>query len=207
MATATRPDPYAVPHPALVERGFFRLSVADYHDLGERGILTPDDRVELIDGYLVLKPMQNTPHATTVDRLTELFVLNLQMRPWRARFQLPVVIGASEPEPDAAVVRGDARTFALRHPQPSEIALVIEVSDSTLRGDREVKGPIYARAGIPIYWIVNLPESTVEVYSEPSGPSETPAYGKCQIFAAADSVALILDGLTVAQIPVVDLLP
>ena len=207
MPTATRPDPYAVPHPALVERGFFRLSVADYHDLGERGILTPDDRVELIDGYLVLKPMQNTPHATTVDRLTELFVLNLQNRPWRARFQLPVGIGTSEPEPDATVVRGDARTFAQRHPQASEIALVIEVSDSTLRSDREVKGPIYARAGVPIYWIVNLPEAKVEVYTDPSGPCETPSYAARQDFSASDSLPLILDGLIVVQLPVADLLP
>ncbi len=207
MATATRPDPYAVPHPALVERGFFRLSVADYHDLGERGILTPDDRVELIEGYLVLKPMQNTPHATTVDRLTELFVLNLQNRPWRARFQLPVGIGTSEPEPDAAVVRGNARTFAQRHPQPTEIALVIEVSDSTLRGDREVKGPIYARAGIPIYWIVNLPDAMVEVYTLPSGPGDDPKYAGRRDFTAADDLPLTLDGQLVATIPVAELLP
>ncbi len=207
MATATRPDPYAIPHPALVERGFFRLSVADYHDLGERGILTPEDRVELIDGYLVLKPMQNTPRATTVDRLTERFVLELQQQPWRARFQLPVGIGTSEPEPDATVVRGDARTFALRHPQASEIALVIEISDFTLRGDREVKGPICARAGIPIYWIVNLPEAKVEVYTEPSGPSETPSYANRRDFTAGDTLPLILDGQTVAHLPVADLLP
>ena len=207
MATATRPDPYAIPHPALVERGFFRLSVADYHDLGERGILTPDDRVELIDGYLVLKPMQNRPHATTVDRLTESSVLNLQKRPWRARFQLPVGIGTSEPEPDAVVVRGDARTFAQRHPQASEIALVIEVSDSTLRGDREVKGPISARAGIPIYWIVNLPEAKVEVYTLASGPSDDPKYSHRQDFTAGDPLPLMLDGQFIAQLSVAALLP
>ncbi len=207
MATATRPDPRAIPHPALVERGFFRLSVADYHDLGERGILTPEDRVELIDGYLVLKPMQNTPHATTLDRLTEIFVLNLQMLPWRARFQLPVSIGTSEPEPDAAVVRGNARTFAQRHPQSSEIAIVIEISDSTLRSDREVKGPIYARASIPTYWILNVVDNIVEVYTLPSGPGESPSYGHRQDYAPADSLPLVLDGQLVASLPVADLLP
>lgn len=183
------------------------MSVADYHDLGERGILTPEDRVELIDGYLVLKPMQNTPHATTVDRLTEIFVLNLQMQPWRARFQLPASIGMSEPEPDATVVRGNARTFAQRHPRASEIALVLEISDSSLRSDREVKGPIYARAGIPTYWIVNLTEAKVEVYTQPSGPGDDPKYAERKDFTAVDSIPLILDGQLVASLPVVDLLP
>ena len=134
-------------------------------------------------------------------------VFKLQMQPWRARFQLPVGIGTSEPEPDAAVVRGNTRTFAERHPQSAEIALIIEISDTTLRGDREVKGPIYARAGIPIYWIVNLPEAKIEVYTEPSGPTETPGYAVRRDYAPDDSLPLILDGVTLAHLPVSDLLP
>ena len=206
MATATRPDPYAIPHPALVERGFFRLSVADYHDLGERGILTPEDRVELIDGYLVLKPMHNSPSASTVVRVAR--YLDRAVPPgYVVRSQVPITLQASEPEPDAVVARGDLRTYDVGHPKAADVALAIEVSDSSLRVDREYKSGMYAAAGIPVYWIVNLPEAKVEVYTEPSGPSETPSYANRQDFTAVDTLPLILDGQTVARLPVADLLP
>jgi len=206
MATATRPDPYAVPHPALVERGFFRLSVADYHDLGERGILTPEDRVELIDGYLVIKPMHNSPSASTVVRIAR-YLDRAVPAGFVVRSQVPITLATSEPEPDAVVARGDLRTYDFHHPKAADVVLAVEVSDSSLRIDREYKSGLYAAAGIPVYWIVNIPEAKVEVYTEPSGPSEAPGYAKRQDFGSSESVPLILDASAVAQLPIADLLP
>lgn len=206
MATATRPDPYAVPHPALVERGFFRLSVADYHDLGERGILTPADRVELIDGYLVVKSMHKSPSASTVVRIARYFDRAVPLG-FMVRSQVPITLATSEPEPDAVVARGDLRTYDLRHPKAAEVVLAVEVSDSSLRSDREYKSGVYAAAGIPIYWIVNLPEAKVEVYTLPSGPGDDPKYAERQDYTAGDSIPLILDGQLSASLAVADLLP
>ncbi len=82
----------------------------------------------------------------------------------------------------------------------------MEVADSSIRLDREVKGPVYARAGIPNYWIVNLPEAKVEVYTLPSGPSDDPKYSHRRDFTAGDSLPLMLDGQLIAQLSVLELL-
>ena len=184
----------------------FRLSVADYHEMNESNILTTADRVELLDGYLVNKPMQNSPHASTVERLTEDF-LKVVSAGWRLRMQLPITLEVSEPEPDAAVVRGDRRTFDHRHPSAAECGIVVEVADTSLKLDRGVKGPIYAWAGIQEYWIINLPDSQIEVYTQPSGPSETPGYTHRQDYTATDSIPLMLDGQLIASLLVAELLP
>ena len=206
METATRPDPSAVPHPALVERGFFRLSVADYHDLGERGILTPDDRVELIDGYLVIKPMHNSRGASTVVRVAR--YLDRATPPgFVVRSQVPITLEFGEPEPDAVVARGDLRTYDRHHPKASDLSLAVEILDSSLRADREYKSGMYARAGIPLYWIVNLIGAIVEVYTVPTGPCDEPMYNSRRDYTAADSLPLVLDGQHVASIPVAELLP
>ena len=130
-----------------------------------------------------------------------------QSASWRVRVQLPITLSASEPEPDGVIVRGNRRAYDQRHPLAAEVALVVEVADSSLRLDREVKGPIYARAGIPIYWIVNLPEALVEVYTLPSGPGDDPKYAERQDYTAGDSIPLILDGQLVASLSVADILP
>ncbi len=206
MVSATRPDPYAVPHPALVERGFFRLSVADYHDLGERGILTPADRVELIDGYLVVKPMHKSTSASTVVRVAR-YLDRAVPTGFVVRAQVPITLASSEPEPDAVIAHGDLRTYDPRHPKAAEVILAGEVSDSSLRSDREYKSGVYAAAAIPGYWIVNLPGAIIEVYTLPSGPGDDPKYGHRQDYSAADSIPLILDGQLIASIPVAELLP
>src|SRR5205823_2588074 len=97
---------------------------------------------------------------------------------WSLRIQSAITLSDSEPEPDLAVVRGDERRYAAHHPRPADVGLLIEVADSTLLGDRADKGRIYARAGIAIYWIVNLIDRQVEVYSAPSGSGDSSAYGQ-----------------------------
>ena len=142
------------------ERPLWRV---EYDRLVEAGCFQ-DERLELLHGRLVLMSPQNAPHATAVKKLNKLLVLlcgdDADVRP-----QSPVVAGDdSEPEPDFAVVRPDD---SMEHPEAA--LLVIEVADSSLAKDREVKAPLYAAAGYPEYWIVNLPERCVEIYRDPAG--------------------------------------
>lgn len=186
--------------------GFRRFSVDEYHRLTELGILTEDDNLELIEGYLVLKMARNPPHDGTVHRALKQLTRILPAG-WDVRVQSAVSLPESEPEPDLAVVRDDPLEYTNRHPGPADIGLVIEVSDSTLLGDRADKGRIYARAGIACYWIINLPDRQVEVYTAPSGPTAAPAYAQRQDHRIGDAVTLDLDGQPVAAISVQTLLP
>jgi Uma2 family endonuclease len=118
-----------------------------------------------------------------------------------------ITLADSEPEPDFAVVRGTAADYENRHPGAADVGLVIEVANSSLLRDQRDKTHIYARGGIVCYWIVNLVDSRVEVYIQPSGPTAVPSYGSFQTYQPADSVPLILDGNAVGAIAVADLLP
>ncbi len=186
--------------------GFHRFSVAEYHKLIEIGILTEDDNLELLEGYLVHKMSRNPPHDAALQLIQDTLP-RLLPGGWCLRMQSAVTLGGSEPEPDGAIVRGNARSYSSRHPGPSDVGVVIEVADTTLAGDRADKGRIYARASIPYYWIVNLVDHQVEVYTDPSGPTATPAYAQRQDRRLGDDIPLTLDGAAVATIPVGDLLP
>ena len=133
----------------------------------EAGELTTDDRVELLDGELVDKMPKNPSHSL-VTRKLDRRLMTLVDDGWHVRNQEPVTLSASEPEPDLAVVRGTEDDYGHRKPGPADTALVVEVADSTVARDRR-KRTIYAAAGLPEYWIVNLPEDTLERYTEPAG--------------------------------------
>jgi Uma2 family endonuclease len=186
--------------------GFRRFSVAEYHRLIELGILTEDDNLELLDGYLVHKMSRNPPHDAALQKGTKRW-LRLLPAGWDLRVQSAITLAESEPEPDFAIVRGDENTYLTRHPGPADIGLVVEVSDSTLPGDRDDKGRIYAQAGIPCYWIVNLTDRQVEVYTAPSGPAPDPRFAQRADFRAGDSVPLVLAGAAQVQVAAQDLLP
>ena len=126
---------------------------------------------------------------------------------WYVDTQEPVTTTDSEPEPDVAVVRGDLDDYLDRHPGPHEVALVVEVADSTLRRDRGTKKRLYARAGIPVYWIANLIESRFEVYTDPTGPAEQPDYRQQQEYGPADEIPVVLVEKEVGRLVVRDLLP
>lgn len=197
----------AVPLPLLgTLAGFRRFSVAEYHKLIDIGLLTENDNLELIEGYLVLKMSRYPPHDSCI-HLALRMLLRCLPPAWSLRIQSAITLSDSEPAPDLAVVRGDERTYATRHPYPADVGLAIEVADSTLLGDRADKGRIYARANIPIYWIINLGDRQVEVYSCPSSSGVASTYGQRNDYAAADQLPLMLDGVLVANIPVRDLLP
>lgn len=147
-----------------------RFTIKEYYQMAEAGILTERDRVELIEGEVVEMTPIGVRHASTVDRLTD--ALGSRMRD-RAivRVQNPVRITAlnSEPQPDVAVLRRRLDFYASAHPEPEDVLLVVEVMDTTADYDRGVKTPLYARAGIPEVWLVDLTTDTVEVLRRPAG--------------------------------------
>ncbi len=199
-ATAPAPPPKQIrPDP-------FLLSVERYHAMVANGTLTTMDRVELIDGNLVEKMSQNSPHSSTLD-IVEVDIRALLPAGWWLRSQKPLSLARSVPEPDAAIVRGDRHTYRTRHPVAADVGIVIEVSDSSLWYDRTVKGHLYAAADIPEYWVVNIEERLVEVYTSPNPAADPPAYATRTDYAVGQSVPLVLDGTAVAQLPVADLLP
>lgn len=143
------------------------FTVDEYHKMGEAGILSEDDRLELIDGEIVQMSPINVPHQSCVDRLTMLFAPRLVGR-GIVRVQGPILLDMeNEPQPDVILLRQSDYAERQYHPQPEDILLVIEVADSTLRTDRRDKMPRYARAGISEAWIVNIPKKVVEIYSDP----------------------------------------
>ncbi len=186
--------------------GFRRFSVAEYHRLIDLGLITEDDNLELLEGYLVHKMSRNPPHDACLHRALK--ALTRALPPgWDVRVQSAVTLPDSEPEPDLAVVVEDPGGYANRHPHAPDVGLVIEVSDSTLAGDRADKGRIYSRSTIPTYWILNVADRQVEVYTSPSGPVALPAYAQRHDCLPNDSVPLPLGGAVVTHLPVALLLP
>jgi Uma2 family endonuclease len=171
----------------------------------EAGILTEDDPVELLEGWLVEKMPKNMPHRKAIRRL-RLILERLAPVGWFVDAQEPITTTDSEPEPDLAVIRGDSEDYS-NHPGPQDLALVVEVSDSTLQRDRITKQRIYARAGVSVYWIVNLIDGQVEVYTDPSGPDEKPSYRQRQDYGPADQVPFLIDGREIGRIAVREVLP
>ena len=146
-----------------------RLTVADYHRLGEAGILGQDDRVELLEGQLIDMSPIGPRHALAVDALTELLVSGVSGRAV-VRVQNPITLDSgSEPQPDVAVVRRRWSGYPRAHPGPGDILLLIEVADTSLELDLGAKRAIYARAGIGEFWIVDLTTDTVLVHRDPDG--------------------------------------
>ncbi len=203
MLTLTATNPCTLQPPPLPVR---RFTVAEYHQMIVAGILREDEPVELLEGWLVLKMTRNPPHDLAVGLLEDEIIRCLPAG-WFRRGQCAVTTADSEPEPDVAVARGQRRDYGTRHPGPGDLALAAEVADSSLEGDRTIKARIYARASIPTYWIVNLPDHQVEVYTNPTGPTAEPHYQQQQVYRPGDLVPLVLDGQEVARIAVTDLLP
>jgi Uma2 family endonuclease len=148
-----------------------RFTVDEYHRMAEAGILGEDDRVELLEGEIVEMSPIGWRHQACVDRLTQRLVPALQDRAI-LRPQGPIRLSPdSEPQPDLVVLRPRADFYAEGGPGPEDVLWLIEISDTSLRYDRDVKVPLYARYGIPEVWVVDLAEERVLVYRDPD-PAE-----------------------------------
>jgi Uma2 family endonuclease len=147
------------------------FTVAEYERMGEAGILSENDRVELVEGEIINMSPIGKRHAACVGRLTQILTLLFQ-RAAILWVQNPVRLDDySEPQPDIAVLRPRDDFYGNSLPTPADVLLVVEVSDSTLEYDRQIKLPLYARAGVPEVWIINLANEVIETYSQPSGGS------------------------------------
>jgi Uma2 family endonuclease len=145
-----------------------RFTVDEYHRMGEAGILTEQDRVELIRGEVVQMSLIGSRHAGCVAALTHTLVTALGSRAilWP---QNPVTLPPdSEPQPDIVLLRPRPDFYRASHPRAIDVLLMIEVADTTLRYDRRVKLPLYAEEGIAEVWIVNLQEECIEIYRGPT---------------------------------------
>ena len=197
-----------VKHDEFADPDLHRFTVETYHHMIDGGILTEDDRVELLNGVIVAMNPIGAKHAVIVT-LTEDALNGLLPKGWHIRVQQPMTLATSEPEPDLAIVQGEARDYFERHPNASDLGLLIEVSDRSLEFERLQKAVIYAAAGIPEYWIINLVDEAIEVYRNPkSGGESNPAtYESRQVFSKDDQLTLVLDGITIGELPSAELLP
>lgn len=187
-------------------QSLYRLTVKQYERMARVGILKEGEPVELLDGLLVKKMPQNPPHIYVTNTVRDL-LQGILPAGWFVNSQNPVSITEGEPEPDASVIRGHRRDYLKRKPGLGDTVLVIEVADATLRQDRGVKKYLYAQAGIPVYWLINLRANLIEVYTDPTGPVEKPTYRQRQDYGRDDSLPVLIEGQEVGRLAVSELLP
>ncbi|MGO9599559.1 MAG: Uma2 family endonuclease [Isosphaeraceae bacterium] len=201
MSTITRAQsacPSYLPGPAEI----YRFTIEQYDQMILDGTIAEDDPVELLSGILVRKMPKKPKHSVITAWLVEEFRRQLPAG-WHVRQEQPLRIpDYDEPEPDLALVRGAIMDFALRHPGAADVALVGEVSGTTLDRDRGEKRAAYARGGIPVYWIINLIDNQIEVYTDPS-----PAYGYQTrvIYRPGEQLSIVVDAQARGMIVIPDL--
>ena len=181
----------------------YRLSLAQYEDMGRLGVLTPADRVELLDGLLVEKMTKGPRHENAKHRVYKALEAarpvgagSLASR--HVRMESPVRLPrprhrASEPEPDVAVIRGPLSSYEDHLPGPDDVILIVEIADSSVGDDRAGLSR-YARHGIPCVWVVNIPEEHVEVFTSPVGRNKSARYEEREVKDRRATLALLLDG-------------
>ncbi|MGC8640967.1 MAG: Uma2 family endonuclease [Isosphaeraceae bacterium] len=181
------------------ERPIGRLTVEKYEAMVASGNITEDDRLELIEGALLEKMGKRERHATGSAK-TGLAIARVLPSGWHVRHDNPVRIPNrdSEPEPDISVARGVPDDYIEHHPGPEDLALVVEVSLWTLQADRAL-AETYIGGGVPVYWLLNLRDRQLEVY--------TPANSEPAILAANEFVDLVIASVSAGRITVADLLP
>ncbi len=177
---------------ALVQRRIF--TVDEYDTMIKAGVFDGKERVELIEGEFVKKMTQGDLHIGCVNKLNYLFVPQLLNNAIVAVQNAVKINNFSAPEPDVAILRFRADFYSTGKARPEDILLLIEVADTTVHTDRQIKIPLYARAGVPEVWLVNLPRKIVEVYTEPKN-------GKYQVVGKAGK-SEILQPQTIADLSV-----
>jgi Uma2 family endonuclease len=182
-----------------------RFTVAEYHWLIDQGFLTDEDKVELLNGYMVLKMPRNPPHDSALAKVGRRLD-RLAPAGWQCRQQSAVTFLESQPEPDVVLARGGEDEYDARHPGSADIGLVVEVSNTSLDYDRTDKGSVYAGESIPVYWIVNVVDRQIEVYTDPTGPVADPVYRRRQDYLPGSAVEVVLDGVRVGTVAVDEVL-
>jgi Uma2 family endonuclease len=185
----------------------YRFTADEYERMVPLGVLREGEKAELIDGEVVARMSHGDPHGLAVEQLDRR-LQRLLPDDISVRCQLPIRLpDASQPEPDVVICEPANRRGAT-HPRPEHLFVVIEVADSSLIDDRKDRTVLYSRYGIPEYWIVNLPDRTVEVYTDP----KTPRRGVCAYRTRTDygpgqEVPVVIAGVRIGAIPVNTILP
>ncbi len=210
MATVTETKPENVqiaPQPPKERWRPYRIDVAMFEKMLEAGVFPSKNRIFLWNGRLFEKMTKNNPHIYAQEQIADL--IRAMIPPgWITEQDQPFILSEKgRPEPDLKVAKGTRKDFLSKRPQPSDIALVVEVSDSSLPLDTRGVLQNYARAKIPVYWIVNIPDARIEVYSDPTGPDRKPAYRLRRDYGLEEEVPVILDGLEVGKVAVKDVMP
>jgi hypothetical protein len=182
-----------------------RFTVDEYHLMLESGLFQDRDPYELIHGWIVPKMGTNPPHTFAVGALMELLPVLIAGQ-GLLRVMQPITTTDSEPEPDVVIASGSKEDYKKRHPKPPEVFLLVEIADTSLREDQTTKLELYAGAKLPVYWIVNLVDRLVEVYTEPRG-GKNPAYKKHVDYGPGDAVPVVVAGKELGRIAVKELLP
>jgi Uma2 family endonuclease len=179
------------------------ITVEEYERMIEEGEIGEHDQVELIKGRIVVKMGQGPRHAMGAE-VCRRPIERLVPAGWHCRIERPIRLSEqdSEPVPDLSIVRGGPGDYADRHPEPADVALIVEVAKTSLQQDRE-QSVILGAVGISVYWVVNLEDRQLEVYAGPVAG----AYPPPTILDESASVELVIDGQVVGQIAVADLLP
>jgi Uma2 family endonuclease len=202
VSTIASPHPISAPPgpaaPAFAD--VYRIDIDEFERIA--GLLKAE-RVELIDGFIVQRDAIDPPHVLASKKLRRKLDPVLPDG-WFTREDKPVQVHRMfEPLPDLSVVRGDPDTYEKHHSAPADVAMVVEISDSTIANDRGEKQVNYSRGGIAVYWIVNLIDRQVEVYTKPNFDG----YASCIVFKPGQFVPVLIDGVEVGQIAVAEILP
>jgi Uma2 family endonuclease len=183
-----------------------RLTVDEYRRKAAMGEFSNSRTFELLEGVVVPKARQTLKHETALENIQNV-IGKLTPGGWHLRIQQPLACGDSQPEPDAVMVKDALDQYVDRPPSPNAVSLVIEVADASLTLDRRLKGRIYARAGIMQYWLLNLVDCDLEVYSNASGPVPMPAFQEHRVYRVEDKLSVVVGLDDLGQIKVRDLLP
>jgi Uma2 family endonuclease len=194
--------PSVAPNPPWISR-IFRLTVRQYDQMVQDGVIGAKDKVELIEGLLVSRMGRNRPHIAagnvglrTLERIVPVG--------WYIAKEDPVVVSEwSKPEPDLAIVRGQARDYIDRDVMATDLALVVEIADSTLSADQKEMKRVYSASGIPVYWIVNLVDRQLEIYTDPTPDG----YPSSLILKPGQNVSVVIGGVVCGPISVSEILP
>jgi Uma2 family endonuclease len=203
-ARVTRPP--ADPPPTLHGRAVRRVTVAEYHRMIEAGVFAAAPKCELIRGLILEKPVPGPPHSKSTSRVNRLLSPLFPYPEWFVQIQDSITLADSEPEPDFSAASGPDAKYDARHPGPKDLVLVVEVSDSMAAFDRGAKLALYAENKVVQYWIIDVKERRVEVYTVPRG-GKSPGYRTLAEYAPGDNVPVVVAGRTLGTIPAAELLP
>jgi len=185
----------------------YRLTVRQFLKMIDANVFRDEDHVELLGGILVDKMKKYPPHNFGVGKLAAL-MRGLLPAGWFVNEEKPIQLSRwSRPEPDIAVIRGRLDDYSGRDPTAAEVGIVAEVADSSYPKDRGKKSRKYGASKIPAYWIVNLPQRQLEVYTAPTGRGKSATYQDVKIYGADAAVPLTLEGRDLGRIQVSEVLP